>query len=253
MKAIIISLLCFLALLPLRADDAPRIPNALNSLLPKIRAGMTIHGVEAVLSTAYPKMKIETSESGDDWSDIAFHLDRRFVLSIFFKDRGNGKQVILCGEPFDLRDVTAKHHVVWSLSLNAGERLKYWLTTKDIFDQAKLDGVDYRKLLRAAVAMDAKSLSAIFQYTANGPNLMGAGADDNCDILHQLLIWWGDRKFAHVLSGESLKVRSAVVNAIEYAWGFPGWKPNQFPETYQLGIHYKVPIIPYNAKSHRGP
>ena len=236
MKAIIISLLCFIALLPLRADEAPRIPNALNSLMPKIHAGMTVHEVESVLSTAYPKVKVEKRNWGDDWGDIVYQLDERFVLSIFFKDRGDGKQVVPYGASFDLRYITAERHVIWSLSLNAGERLKYWLTagSDTVFGQGKLDGVDYRRLLRAAVAMDAKSLSGIFQYTANG-QLMGAGADDNCDILHQLLIWRGDRRFAKVLSGESLKVRSAVFNAIAYAWGFPGWNSNQFPLTYALG------------------
>lgn len=240
MKAIIISLLCIIALLPLRADDDPLVPNALKSILPKIHAGMTTHEVLSVLSTAYPTVKSETRESGDDWREIAYHLDQHFVLSTFFNDRGDGKQVVLPGQWLDLRYVTAKHRVVWSSSPNAGERLKYWLTTKSdtgsVFGQGKLDGVDYRKLLRAAVAMDAKSLSGIFRYTANG-RLMGAGADDNCDILHQLLIWWGDRQFANVLSGESLKVRSAVVNAIGDAWSFPGWKPFQFPLTYALGTH----------------
>jgi hypothetical protein len=243
MKAIIISLLCFKALLPLRADEAPRIPAALKPVIPKIHAGMMAHEVESVLSTAYPKVKVkkgsrENGDWGDDWTNVAYQLDEHFVLSIFFKDRGGGKQVVLYGEPFDLRYIAAKDHVLWSLSLNAGERLKYWLTagSDTVFGQGKLDGVDYRKLLRGAVAMDAKSLSGIFQYTANG-QLMGAGADDNCDILHQLLIWWGDRKFANVLSGESLKVRSAVFTAIGYAWSFPGWKPNQFPLTYALGAH----------------
>ena len=238
-----ISLLCLIALPPVRADEAPRIPDALNSLVPKIHAGMTAHEVESVLSTAYPKLKVkkgsrEKGDWGEDWSYVAYQLDEHFVLSIFFKDRGGGKQVVLYGESFDLRYVTAKDDVLWCLSLNAGEWLKYWLRagSDTVFGQGKLDGVDYRKLLRGAVAMDAKSLSGIFRYTANG-QLMGAGADDNCDILHQLLIWWGDRKFANVLSGESLKVRSAVFSAIGYAWGFPGWKPNQFPLTYALGAH----------------
>ena len=88
----------------------------------------------------------------------------------------------------------------------AEEKLRYWLQQPDlrggVFSQGKLDGVDYRKLLRGAVAYDRASLVGIFRYTANG-QLMGEGAETNCEILHALLEHWGDSRFAAVLSRQS--------------------------------------------------
>lgn len=127
----------------------------------------------------------------------------------------------------------------------AGERtaelqLKEYLTdesyTGSVFAQGKLDGIDYRKLLRGAIRRDSASLAGIFRYTANG-KLMGEGAESNCDILRQLLRFWGDRAFARVLAAESLKVRIAVIAAIDYAWPHPGWQPTDFPLTFRLARH----------------
>src|SRR3954452_5487780 len=90
------------------------------------------------------------------------------------------------------------------------EDLRYYLEAPvsggDVFTQGKLDGVDYRKLLRGAIAYDSVSLAGIFRYTANG-RLMGEGAETNCSILHDLLEHCGDSRFPAVLSREPKRVR----------------------------------------------
>ncbi len=121
-----------------------------------------------------------------------------------------------------------------------GRRLSYYLAMPtergNVFAQGTLDGVDYRTLLRGAIAKDPASLTGIFRYTANG-RLMGEGADTNCEILLQLLHTWGDTSYAHVLAAEPHKVRTAVVSALDYSWPSPGWQPKDFPVTYRLAKH----------------
>src|SRR6266480_478032 len=127
------------------------------------------------------------------------------------------------------------------------ESLRYWLSQPDsaggVFSQGKLDGVDYRKLLRGAVAYDRASLVGIFRYTANG-QLMGEGAETNCEILHALLEHWGDSRFVAVLSRQSKRVRRIVIAEIDYSWRYPGWQPTEFPKTYRLTTHEKIPTSP---------
>jgi hypothetical protein len=122
----------------------------------------------------------------------------------------------------------------------AEQQLNSYLASKpepgSVFAQGALDGVNYRKLLRGAVAKDAGALAGIFRYTANG-KMMGGGAESNCDILHQLLRLWSDPAYARVLAAEPPRVRAAVIRALDYAWPDPGWKPNQFPATYRLANH----------------
>jgi hypothetical protein len=101
----------------------------------------------------------------------------------------------------------------------------------------------YRKLLRGAVAYDGASLVGIFRYTATR-QLMGAGAEDNCSILHALLEHWGDSRFAAVLRGQPLRVREAVIAMLDYGWRYPGWTPREFPITYQLAKHQKIVTSP---------
>ena len=113
----------------------------------------------------------------------------------------------------------------------------------DIFSQGKLDGIDYRKLLRGAVAYDSASLVEIFRYTANG-RLMGAGAEDNSAILNALLHYWGDSRFAAVLRKQPVRVRLAVVAELDYSWSYPGWKSHEFPRTYRLAKHQNVATSP---------
>src|SRR5437667_12818726 len=107
-----------------------------------------------------------------------------------------------------------------------------------VFAQGKLDGVDYRKLLRGAVAYDRDSLFGLFRYTADG-QLMGEGAETNCEILQLLLQHWGDSRFASVLAGQPKHVPRKVIAEIDYAWSYPGWQPTEFPKTYRLATHEK--------------
>jgi hypothetical protein len=48
------------------------------------------------------------------------------------------------------------------------------------------------------------------------------------------LRFWGDRKYAQVLSGETVKVRSVVIDVLDYI--YPDWH-KQFPLTYGLAKH----------------
>src|SRR6266567_8329552 len=111
----------------------------------------------------------------------------------------------------------------WGRERTAEETLHYWLQQPDsrggVFSQGKLDGVDYRKLLRGAVAYDRASLAGLFRYTANG-KLMGEGAETNCEILHDLLEHWGDATFAVTLSRQPMRVRTAVIADLDYSWAY---------------------------------
>jgi hypothetical protein len=127
------------------------------------------------------------------------------------------------------------------------ETLNYFLTVPahrgDVFSQGKLDGIDYRKLLRGAVAYGSASLVGIFRYTATR-QLMGEGAEDNCSILHALLEHWGDSHFASVLRRQPRRVREAVIAELDYSWRYPGWRSHEFPMTYQLAKHEKIVTSP---------
>ena len=133
---------------------------------------------------------------------------------------------------------------------SAAETLRYYLAQPtsrgDVFSQGKLDGVDYRRLLRGAVAYDRASLVGIFQCTADG-QLMGEGAETNCEILHALLERWGDSRFATVLSPQPPRVRKAVIAALDYSWTYPGWRSTEFPKTYRLAPHQKISTSPPRA------
>lgn len=121
------------------------------------------------------------------------------------------------------------------------QRLRYFLAMPqeggDVFAQGELDGVDYRTLLRGAVAKDAAALSGIFRYTAHG-KLMGEGAETNGEILYQLLHTWGDASYARILRAESREVRTAVIAELDYEWLYPGWRSHEFPITYRLAEHH---------------
>lgn len=127
------------------------------------------------------------------------------------------------------------------------QRLRWWLqqpeSRGDVFYQGRLDGIDYRKLLRGAVAYDRESLVVLFRYTSNG-RLIGEGADTNCEILHLLLQHWGDARFATVLSEQPKRIRTQVLSNISYAWNYPGWQPTEFPRTYRLGPPNRISALP---------
>ena len=102
----------------------------------------------------------------------------------------------------------------------------------DVFSQAAIDGVDYARLLRGAVASQRRALAGLFRYTATG-KLMGEGAVSHASILVALLQHWGDAGFASVLRPLSAPVRRAVVAALDEQIA-PAVFARQFPRTYHL-------------------
>ena len=109
----------------------------------------------------------------------------------------------------------------------------------DVGDQmltAKLTHFDYLGNLKLAAAKNDAGLRNLFRFT-DTEAFIGAGADDHCDTLRKLLFLWGDREYARVLSGESQKVREAVISAIDYTGGTDTWNAKYFPRTYSLAKH----------------
>src|ERR1035438_4794372 len=95
MKTTILTfLLCCAALFHARAADESLIPPALNSLLPKIHPGMTVHEVEAVLATAYPKVAGRMSDWDGMTGYIDYKLDDRYSLSVASINREDDKQIV---------------------------------------------------------------------------------------------------------------------------------------------------------------
>ncbi len=76
-----LSFLCF-SVLPLHAADELLIPTELNALAPKIRAGMTIREVEALLSMAFPKVKGKRGLWPGQTGFIDYQLDDQTALSV---------------------------------------------------------------------------------------------------------------------------------------------------------------------------
>ena len=93
MKHTILAFLFCFGLLDSRAADEPLIPAALNAVLPKIHAGMTIRQVEAVLAPAYPKVKGQMSNWSGQTGYIDYKLDERHTLSVSSITR-DGKEVV---------------------------------------------------------------------------------------------------------------------------------------------------------------
>ena len=113
----------------------------------------------------------------------------------------------------------------------------------DAIGTAKLTHFDYRRHLDRAISKQSDGLHELFAFTTT-EGFVGAGAEDHCAILHDLLQVWGDRRFAAVLRGESPRTRKAVVAALDYSWRYPGWQPAEFPQTYQLAAHKKIVVSP---------
>ena len=93
MKTTIIALLSCIGLMTLHAADEPFIPTALNAILPKIHAGMTIPEVEAALAPAYPNVKGTMGVWSGQTGYIEYKLDDRYSLSVSSITR-DGKQVV---------------------------------------------------------------------------------------------------------------------------------------------------------------
>ncbi len=108
MKHTLLILLFCLGLLPSHAaDDEPLIPAALNAILPKIHAGMTVRQVETVLAPAYPKVKGQMGDWSGQTGYIEYQLDGRYTLSVSSITR-DGKEVVHDEILFYLKDWPSK-------------------------------------------------------------------------------------------------------------------------------------------------
>ena len=93
MKTIILALLYCVGLIHLHAADEPLIPVALNAVLPKIHARMTIREVETALAPAYPKVNGQTGDWSGQTGYVDYKLDERYMLSISSITR-EGREVV---------------------------------------------------------------------------------------------------------------------------------------------------------------
>ncbi len=93
MKHTILAFLFCFGLLHSHAADEPLIPAALNAILPRIHAGMTIREVEAVLAPAYPKVKGQMGNWSGQTGYIDYKLDERHTLSVSSITR-DGKELV---------------------------------------------------------------------------------------------------------------------------------------------------------------
>ena len=110
MKTTILTYLFCIGVLHLHAADEPLIPAALNAILPKIHAGMTVAEVEAVLTTAYPGVKGQMSLWSGQSGYIDYKLDERFTLSVA-SATVDKKTVVHDDLLFYLVNYSAKHRV----------------------------------------------------------------------------------------------------------------------------------------------
>ena len=109
----------------------------------------------------------------------------------------------------------------------------------DAIRSAKLiTGFDYRKYRNKAEHKDAAALRALFRFTVSNA-FIGAGADQHCDVLQDLLQLWGDHAYARELGKETPKIRAAVISSLDYR-SDPDWKSQKFPATYALAKHEEI-------------
>jgi len=87
-----------------------------------------------------------------------------------------------------------------------------------IYAQAKLDGIDYRPILKRAINLDEKALGSLLSM-----RFIGEGAETHCENLLQLMRLWGDDRFSKVVAQQPAKIRALVVGSIDYAWADPEW------------------------------
>jgi len=118
-------------------------------------------------------------------------------------------------------------------------RLRQWMGDEPVA-AGKRVGIDYARCLDRAIVKDPVGLAGLFRFTASD-GFIGAAAESHCSIMLGLLQRWGDEPFARVLRRQKPRIRKAVIDAIDYSFSFPGWKPSQFPKTYSLAPHEHIP------------
>jgi hypothetical protein len=92
MKCAFLSIL-FLASFPVRAvcaENEPLVPAPLNSVLPRIKAGMTAAEARAQLTNAYPKVQLTLGVWSGQTGYLDFRLDDRYTVSFAARNPPNG-------------------------------------------------------------------------------------------------------------------------------------------------------------------
>ena len=93
-------------------------------------------------------------------------------------------------------------------------------------------GIDYPGALERAIRRAPAGLAQLFRYSVIG-EMDGAAGEAHSAILFGLLQRWGDRRFAHVLRAQKLRIRKAVMDTIP----MPPGGERKFPLTYASVPH----------------
>ena len=110
-------------------------------------------------------------------------------------------------------------------------QLREWMDDECV-SSGKHVGIDYPRALERAIRQEPAGLAELFHFTVSG-NLDGEAGEAHSAILFGLLQRWGDRRFAHVLRAQKLRIRKAVVNDI----AMPSGGERKFPLTYASAPH----------------
>jgi len=105
-------------------------------------------------------------------------------------------------------------------------QLREWIDDKCV-SSGKHVGIDYPGALERAIRREPAGLAELFRYTVSG-DLDGEAGEAHSAILFGLLQRWGDRRFAHVLRAQKLRIRKAVIDTIP----MPPGSRLKFPLTY---------------------
>ena len=110
-------------------------------------------------------------------------------------------------------------------------QLRKWIDYKCV-SSGKHVGIDYPGALERAIRREPAGLAELFRYTVIG-EMDGAAGEAHSAILFGLLQRWGDRRFAHVLRAQKLRIRKAVMGTIP----MPPGSRLKFPLTYASAPH----------------
>ena len=106
-------------------------------------------------------------------------------------------------------------------------QLREWSVTA-----GKHASIDYLGALERAIRREAPGLAELFRITASD-GFDGDAGEAHSAILFGLLQRWGDRRFAHVLRAQNVRIRKAVMDTI----GMPPGGRLKFPLTYASAPH----------------
>ena len=92
MKHFVLVLLCFASLA--FAEEEPLIPASINSLLPKIKAGMTSEEIKAVVVQSHAKAESRVGPWSGGTGYLGCRLDDRYSFEIAAHTNTEGKQIV---------------------------------------------------------------------------------------------------------------------------------------------------------------